>query len=127
VQRGTFDVFACLEGEELAAVVGGDAVEGSAFLDGLVEDVEVLEEEDGVRLLLIDLHVREEHLQGSLVSDLRVFPLEGVDQDYVEPAVLQRSPSSGTFQSVMMERSLARSNCELTPNPPQQRLSHPNI
>jgi hypothetical protein len=87
----------------------------------------VLEEEDGVGLLLVDLHVREEHLQGGLVRDLGVLPLERVDQDSLSTRVLHRSPSYGTFQSVMIERSRARSNCEFTPNPPQQRLTHPNI
>lgn len=87
----------------------------------------MLQQEDGICLLLVYLHVREEHLQGCLMGDLGVLPLERVDQNCLGRGVPHRSLSSGTFQSVTTERSRALSNCEFTPNPPQQRLSHPNI
>ena len=74
----TFDVLAGLKGEELTAVICGDAVEGSAFLNCLIQNVEMLQQEDGIGLFVIDLHMREEHLQGVLIGDLRVLTLEGV-------------------------------------------------
>lgn len=61
------------------------------------------------------------------MCDFWVFALEGVDEDCLSIGLLQRSPSSGTFQSVTIERTRARSNCEFTPNPPQHLLIHPNI
>jgi hypothetical protein len=41
----------------------------------------VLEQEDGIFLLIVDLHVREEHVEGGLMRDLGVLSLEGVDQN----------------------------------------------
>lgn len=87
----------------------------------------MLEQKDGIGLLLVNLHMREKHLQRSIMGDLGVLSLKRIDEDSLSIHVLQRSPSSGTFQSVTIERTRARSNCEFTPNPPQQRLIQPNI
>lgn len=77
----TLDVFPSLEGEELAAVVGGYCLECGPLLNGLVEDIEVLKQEDGVVLLVIDLHVREEHVECGIEGDLWVLALEGGYED----------------------------------------------
>ena len=78
---GTLDARPLLEDEELAAVVRGYLVEGDAFLDGVVEHVEVFEEEERVAALLGHLQVREEDVEGGFWLYLVVGALEGADED----------------------------------------------
>jgi hypothetical protein len=60
--------------------VSRNSIEGSAFLDCLIEDVQILEHKDGITVVLIRLHVSQEHAQSLLLRNLRIFSLERTDQ-----------------------------------------------
>lgn len=95
------------EDEKLAGVIAGDLLQRNSLLHSMIQNVEVLEQEQGVTFLLGHLEVRQKHVQGSLRLDLGICALERVYQDYVKTILPQTSLSSGTCQSAITERILA--------------------
>lgn len=76
----TLDARALLENEELAGVVVGDPIQSDPLLHSMVQNEEVLQQEQGVGLLLRHLEAGEEGVEGSLGLNLWVQAFEGADK-----------------------------------------------